>query len=65
MKIRFGLCHLDHSDMSNFSEGKEKVCFRLKRIRSSRATGIISLYKTLKKFGERLTVTGSVMKVRC
>lgn len=70
MMIRFGLCHPGHSDMSNFSEGKEKKCCRLKRIRSSRATGITLLYKTLKRFwrgvdwnrfsdaGERLKMRG-------
>lgn len=65
MKIRFGLCQCLPGclDKSSFSEGKGKVCYRFKRFKTSGATGITLLYKTL-TFGERFTGTGSVVKVR-
>lgn len=52
MKIRFEFCQCLPGclDKSNFSQGKGSVCCRFKRFTASGATGVTSLYKTLKKF---------------
>lgn len=50
--------------MYQISEGKEKVCCRLKIVRIIEQQELLCYTKHWKRFGERLTGTDSVMKVR-